>query len=460
MYDFPNDSTGSKFIIKCNTCDSSNSITSLNEVMKFNEQLKSCDQNYLETINNGTMHTPFIFNNTKESDELECEAKVVIRGSGNTYFPRVLSILTLPEDHSKNNFLAALKEKTNPRILDFIKGMQDNNSEEHQILNFTINRLVEDFDISRDKILQHYKSYSKNQSKDETQIRDEEFFKLSAPEKFKDDSLFIGETILSKTIQEKMQSSFLNNYFSTITAIHKVKETKAFLSYTRVSARNIPTLIGKRRLIPYEIMISDGEYPRFPIIENFGEGIFFEINEKTLNQWSQTNLAKLRYSDILNTFEHNPTNDIFKGRIRSPLVMLHTLSHAILIEIARYAGYSAPSIKERIYFNIDDQDNYTAGIFIYIHENGNSGSLGGLVNLANIKDLEEILTNLKVSLSWCSHDPSCIYDQFPTDSQTVLSACHSCILISETSCEMFNNLLDRASLVGIITDEDSKKKAS
>jgi hypothetical protein len=52
--------------------------------------------------------------------------------------------------------------------------------------------------------------------------------------------------------------------------------------------------------------------------------------------------------------------------------------------------------------------------------------------------------------SWCSNDPVCMelgehgQESFGSN----LAACHSCCLLPETACEMFNSGLDRAVLVG------------
>jgi hypothetical protein len=52
----------------------------------------------------------------------------------------------------------------------------------------------------------------------------------------------------------------------------------------------------------------------------------------------------------------------------------------------------------------------------------------------------------------CSNDPVCAFHE-PSrhDQQPLLgSACHGCLLVSETSCEQRNEFLDRALLVATI----------
>jgi hypothetical protein len=49
---------------------------------------------------------------------------------------------------------------------------------------------------------------------------------------------------------------------------------------------------------------------------------------------------------------------------------------------------------------------------------------------------------------WCSSDPVCIEAKGQGADNANLAACHGCLLVSETSCEEGNRLLDRALLVG------------
>jgi hypothetical protein len=48
----------------------------------------------------------------------------------------------------------------------------------------------------------------------------------------------------------------------------------------------------------------------------------------------------------------------------------------------------------------------------------------------------------------CSNDPVCIESDRQGSSQLNLSACHGCVLVSETSCETANRLLDRQLVLG------------
>ena len=91
------------------------------------------------------------------------------------------------------------------------------------------------------------------------------------------------------------------------------------------------------------------------------------------------------------------------------------------------------------------------GILIYTSSSSSEGSLGGLVRLGSIESFEEILENAVLKSDACSRDPIC-GDSDPvlakneglsSGSQLTGCSCYSCVLLPETSCHNFNNLLDR-----------------
>jgi hypothetical protein len=136
--------------------------------------------------------------------------------------------------------------------------------------------------------------------------------------------------------------------------------------------------------------------------------------------------------------------------------MLHSLSHALMSEIALECGYPATALKERIYAlpnplakaRIDQ-----CGILIYTATAGNQGTLGGLVATADRFD--EILRSALLKLGVCSNDPICA-DHNPASSNDDRAlhgaACHGCMLVAETSCEARNLFLDRALLVPTLSE--------
>jgi len=76
------------------------------------------------------------------------------------------------------------------------------------------------------------------------------------------------------------------------------------------------------------------------------------------------------------------------------------------------------------------------------------GTLGGLVEVGR-----KIHEHLHSALEWgmlCSNDPVCAqHDPADSHERRFLhgAACHGCLLVAETSCEAFNDFLDRSLVV-------------
>lgn len=107
----------------------------------------------------------------------------------------------------------------------------------------------------------------------------------------------------------------------------------------------------------------------------------------------------------------------------------------------------AASLQERIYAQSDRPDR-TAGILIYTAAGDAQGTLGGLVRMGDPATLVPVLLAALVDAEVCSNDPVCIESDRQGSHQLNLSACHGCTLISKTSCEASNRLLDRQLVLG------------
>ena len=136
-----------------------------------------------------------------------------------------------------------------------------------------------------------------------------------------------------------------------------------------------------------------------------------------------------------------------------PYVLLHTLSHLLLQSLAMRCGYPASSIRERIYV---DPDGARFGLLLYTASSDAEGTLGGLVGQA--RDIEAHLAVALRAGELCSNDPVCAQHapgEGLEDRYLHGSACHGCALISETSCEMRNDYLDRALVVPTLAVGDA-----
>ena len=196
-----------------------------------------------------------------------------------------------------------------------------------------------------------------------------------------------------------------------------------------------------------------------PAIEQFGEGIFIHFGDAAVSKWLHEDSTAPRNKRLLAGYAHWQKR--FVGKAPSypgtPYVLLHSISHALMAEIALDCGYPASSLKERVYALSGSRiggEIDRCGILIYTASAGAQGTLGGLV--ATAPRFANILRSALDRLRICSNDPICA-DHEPDDKSgdraTHGAACHGCLLIAETSCEMRNLFLDRSLLIPTMADD-------
>ncbi len=136
-------------------------------------------------------------------------------------------------------------------------------------------------------------------------------------------------------------------------------------------------------------------------------------------------------------------------------MLLHTLSHLLIQSLAMRCGYPASSIRERIYAEPGPAGE-RFGVLLYTGTPDAEGTLGGLVQQA--RHIEDHLADALRRGALCSNDPICA-QHAPGESMEQRwlhgAACHGCTLISETSCEMRNDYLDRALVVPVLGLEEA-----
>jgi len=192
------------------------------------------------------------------------------------------------------------------------------------------------------------------------------------------------------------------------------------------------------KLISSGIYLDDSTW--YPGFEGIGEGIFITFSDGKIPEFSGSGAYEewKKYRG-----HHDLTTTLWGNVTEEPLfVWLHTLSHALIMTISLHSGYSSASLRERVYIN-HEADN--GGILIYTTSPGEDGSMGGLVETVDI--FEEILERALDRIELCSNDPLCA-EVRKTPERINGAACHSCLLISETSCEHRNMWLDRHIVLG------------
>lgn len=239
------------------------------------------------------------------------------------------------------------------------------------------------------------------------------------------------------------------NLIDQVVRVSRLREVQALVGFTRLNAPERQDLQPR-----YLVRLRNGPADWVPAVEKRGEGIFLEFDENRIRRWEtdaerHPRIEKLRdaYRGWMHAVGQTPDPDIPVART----LLIHTISHLLIRQVSLDCGYSSASIQERMY--LGRPGDRTAGLLLSTAASDSEGTLGGLVSLGETKHLKRLLDSALWDAQRCSSDPLCS-DHIPTEeSRTLhLAACHACLFVSETSCEMNNKWLDRSVLVDLSRD--------
>jgi hypothetical protein len=204
-------------------------------------------------------------------------------------------------------------------------------------------------------------------------------------------------------------------------------EIRAFPSVQKAAAQRL----GKMDLIgTIPILAREGEH----------EGIFMSLQPDRVVEWLALNEITLpdphlpsiaRILAALEPIDRDRYYDsIWQLRIRRMVFgLIHSLSHAAMRAMTRYAGIDRTSVAEYIFLPL-------LGCVVY--DSSSSFKLGGVATL--VRDhLAAFLRNIADDSVECLYDPDC---------SDHAGACHGCLYSPEISCRVFNHGLSRAFLLG------------
>lgn len=231
-----------------------------------------------------------------------------------------------------------------------------------------------------------------------------------------------------------------------VVQVERLREVQAMVSFTRIDAP------ASRDLQPaFRAPLSTGRVGWVPAVERRGEGIFLELRESEVAAWCAQVEAHPHVEALRSSYARWRNNRDLTIDLSFPIpryLLVHTLSHLLLRQVALECGYSSASIRERLY--VGTPDHPTAGVLLSTAASDSEGTLGGLVALADARFLGRLLDQALEDAQTCSSDPLCgeRLPEAPSD-QLHVAACHACLFASETSCEAGNRWLHRGVLVDI-----------
>lgn len=262
-------------------------------------------------------------------------------------------------------------------------------------------------------------------------IRRQEFsyFNTQTPGKEHHRKISFSEVLIDNEIKKEFR-------LSKVLSVDNLTETSVQIGFTRVYPHGGIGRGGRARLNSVFSEPNRSNIHLMPSVVNRGEGIFIAFDNQQVNDICQESQENERYRNLI-AGRHQFG---IKANFLIKYMMLHSFSHIFIRELEFHSGYPALSMKERLY--VDDD---MAGVLIYTIA-GSEGSMGGLVEMAG--SIGDLISKAYERSCNCSNDPMCEKSDAHGLQGGLFAACHSCTLLPETTCEYFNNLLDRNMLFG------------
>lgn len=377
--------------------------------------------------------------NRISKQQCSCDGKdlrVVIMGVTNVCYPDVVSSVLIPDALDERVKKVADEQFT--MMLEF-----DRKGDLDAALSLIASMgRVDPEDL---RLAYQRKKTEGDSGQSEIEYLHDEYLTLRDP-KIRKSGEFVGRAVNPN----EYESPLIRNYIAGVSLIDTLTVTRALVGFTRLNPEynDLKSMEERRRELSRKRL--DWTLAN----QTVGEGVFVEFDQSVLEEWC----ARPEVAARIEVMQENVNNAIksrnAKPREINPLfVAIHTFSHIVLLGISEVCGYSAASLRERVYCQAYLEDGAEEfedmhGVLIYTASASGDGSLGGLVRSGEPGRFEEILNNSMQKATWCSDDPVCIESRGQGLDSCNLAACYNCALVPETACENGNRFLDRALIVG------------
>ncbi len=242
---------------------------------------------------------------------------------------------------------------------------------------------------------------------------------------------------------------WLSAKVESVSLLDRLMETRVFAGFTRLMPAAPEGAPGAQTMLWNEM--PDSEHRWLPGLQVYGEGLFIRFKEAPLRKWETVEAVNARIEPLRERYEQAlQRTKRLREEVSPRRIMLHTLAHLLIRRLVFSCGYGSAALRERLYIS-SDAAHPMAGILIYTASGDCEGSLGGLVRMGEPENLAAIFAAALEDARWCSSDPVCSesgQQGGQGNDGLNIAACHSCALLPETSCELFNALLDRSLVIG------------
>jgi len=372
---------------------------------------------------------------------------LLTRGAVNAYFAQQLKLISLPRE---SDTLTELVREHFPRFAridsadEITTVLKSDASLEKAFSSFTSQQIFE-------VVISQQRSRSEQEAGRVKSPKIEEFDLLASGAREigsnEFDSRLYAETLSPAEWPEPQLLA--SGLLQKIVRVHKLRAVSCLYGFTRLEPAPGAYDDGQDDLeLSVEGAPLGEDVSWLPAMEQFGEGIFLQFSAQVLAERlvCKSHRGKQFWDAYEGWRRRQHKAPQFPGL---PYVALHSLSHALMSEIALDCGYPSTALTERIYAHGGPADTVGSryGILIFTSGGGAQGTLGGLTDAA--KRIPRLIDGALDRTAICSNDPICrtAEPQASADGTEINgAACHGCLYVAETSCERRNMLLDRVAL--------------
>lgn len=357
--------------------------------------------------------------------EAGCEAvlRITQRGASNVYFSIEQSAITLPD----------WKVSFRERLADYLDTL-DFFDDEDMLIAFIKKKILPtwDGDETAEEIARRFNEMKEEGAGTEEDLRLDEFRMLVTDTSSSEED---SATLLNR--RQPVPEPF-GGMISWISAVERLREVRALTGFTRLKAQ-----VGGK---PDPVPLSRSGMSWLPAVAMHGEGVFLALDLSAVAAWeNQPDVARHiqclieAYMDSVRA--EGKQADGAPVQLNARYMLVHTLAHALIARLSLDSGYSSSALRERLYVGHD-----MAGLLIYTSTPDADGTMGGLSRQARPARMEQLILQALADHELCSADPLCSEGMARSGSNGNHAACHNCVFLPETSCEVWNSFLDRTLL--------------
>jgi len=372
-----------------------------------------------------------------DRDKCQAQSRAILLGASNSWFPLVLSALAVPDAVDR---LGQLVEE-HWHILEKVTSQQNIELLRH------IGQLGHFVAFSDAQIWEKVESKKNASRLDEDasppSLKTPEWQVLSNPA--------VAPSARDFKVTPVSPPTGYEHVLRQVVLVERLREVQALIGYTRIES---PGDFDDMIELPQErrAPLSRKRPAWVPAAEVRGEGIFIEFREDAVRNWIGGRAQRIHDRIFMEAHmqwrKARHMEDVMSSYPGLRYVLLHSFAHALMRQLTLECGYTAASIRERIY-SLPPESEYgpMAGILLYTAAPDSEGTLGGLVGLGLPEQLGRHIEGALEQMRSCTSDPLCAEHTSLQEHSLHEAACHACLFLPETSCERGNKYLDRSVLV-------------